>query len=118
MSSYGHGGRRPRRWIPPLGEFVSCAGRWGRRRVHVSQCWFTLRAEDVYERIRHGWTPPLQSGRLRARVGVPNENSPDGTSTTSTSRSAQPDLAPRSCVSPVPAVPRPFDAPICPEIRA
>ena len=42
------GGRR-RRWIHRDDAAVSCpGGRWGRRRLRVSQCWAMLRAEDLY----------------------------------------------------------------------
>ncbi len=42
------GGRR-RRWIAPGEAAVYCAaGRWGRRRTRVTECWSVFRAEELY----------------------------------------------------------------------
>ena len=42
-----HGGPRPR-WAPSHDRRVYGHGRWGPRRVRVTECWSILRAEDVY----------------------------------------------------------------------
>ncbi len=44
------GGRRPR-GVTVADAPVSCVGRWGRRRARVEQCWATLAAERVYDRL-------------------------------------------------------------------
>jgi hypothetical protein len=69
------GGRRPQ-GITAADAAVSCAGRWGRRRARVDECWATLTAERVYDRllcdgapIAPGWrgvltwTPGPSTGR-------------------------------------------------------
>ena len=63
------GGRRPRRFTDAA-VYVT-GGRWGPRRLHVSQCLATLRAEDVYDDLMRqgkagvgpGWrgTPEIRS---------------------------------------------------------
>jgi hypothetical protein len=41
-----------RRWILPHEAAVGCpGGRWGRRRTRVTECWSTLRAEDIYSAL-------------------------------------------------------------------
>ena len=40
-----------RRIIPDIGTRVWSAGRWGPRRVRDTQCWATIRAEDVYTEL-------------------------------------------------------------------
>ena len=58
-------GRSVRRYIRP-GEDAAVwieSGRWGPKRVKVSQCWATLRAEDVY-------TGLLRDNAMRARPGA------------------------------------------------
>ncbi len=44
------GGRRPRRFTPGS-ALVSCGGRWGRRRVRVTECLGVVRAEEVYSAL-------------------------------------------------------------------
>ena len=57
-----------RRYIEPGRDAATwCAGRWGPRRVRVSQCWATLRAEDVYTeamRVNLSVTRPGARGGL------------------------------------------------------
>ena len=76
------GGRRPR-GVTAAEAPASCAGRWGRRRGRVEQCWATLAAERVYDRLLcdgvpltpgwHGgltWTPgpPAHGWNITAEV--------------------------------------------------
>src|SRR5512143_2993002 len=58
-------GRSDRRYVRPgIDAAVWIAsGRWGPKRVTVSQCWATLRAEDVY-------TGLLRDDAARARPGA------------------------------------------------
>src|SRR2546422_10638852 len=44
------GGAR-RRYVHPGATPVWCAGRWGRKRVRVTQCWAALTAEALYTRL-------------------------------------------------------------------
>lgn len=44
------GGIRPR-YLTAGALVVWCAGRWGRKRVRVTQCWGALTAETVYTRL-------------------------------------------------------------------
>jgi hypothetical protein len=54
-----------RRYIRPGQEAPvwTNSGRWGPKRVQVTQCWATLKAEDVY-------TGPLRDDAARARPGA------------------------------------------------
>jgi hypothetical protein len=42
------GGRRPRRFVVGSARASCPSGRWGPRRCRVTECWATIRAEDVY----------------------------------------------------------------------
>jgi hypothetical protein len=60
------GGRR-RRYVIPHEVKAWCPGRWGPRRVRVTECAHTIKAEDIYtEMLREGLDmKPGLSGRLR-----------------------------------------------------
>ena len=70
----------PRRWIRPSDAPVRVlSGRWGPRRVRVSEVWSTLRAEAVYDqfvREGHDFGP---GWRARLEVHIPIRDS-DGVS--------------------------------------
>jgi hypothetical protein len=54
-----------RRGIPALRRAnapVSCAGRWGRRRARVTECWAVLRAEDCYTAMLRDNAPRVKPG--------------------------------------------------------
>jgi hypothetical protein len=65
-------GRRPG-GITAADAAASCAGRWGRRRVRVEQCWATLASELVYDRLLGDGAPiaPGWRGVLTWTPGPP-----------------------------------------------
>lgn len=60
-------GELRRRYIRPQDAAVSCPdGRWGRRRVRVSECWAVVQAEEVYTQlVLRGRCVPGWSARLQ-----------------------------------------------------
>ena len=57
-------GRGRRRWVTRTEAAVWCpSGRWGPRRSRVTECWSTIRAEDVY-------TALLRHDAAKVRAGV------------------------------------------------
>jgi hypothetical protein len=56
------GGRR-RRYVIPHEVKVWCSGRWGPRRVRVTECWAVLEAESVYTELLRGGPEHVRPGR-------------------------------------------------------
>jgi hypothetical protein len=54
-----------RRYVTSEDAAVTCAGRWGRKRVTVSQCCAVLAAEDVYTRLLRDAVRPDSLTRMR-----------------------------------------------------
>lgn len=56
------GGRR-RRYVSREDAAATCSGRWGPRRVRVTQCWATLTAEAIYTELLRDDPAKMQPGR-------------------------------------------------------
>jgi hypothetical protein len=66
------GGRR-RRFITADDANVFCSGRWGRKRVRVSQCWAIVRAEDAYTTLLRDGSSVQPGWRGELRITLPDD---------------------------------------------
>lgn len=56
-----------RRYILPSQASCFASGKWGRRRVRITECWATIRAEDCYTALVGSALPPGAS-QSRAKL--------------------------------------------------
>ena len=106
--------QKPRHIEPNVDAHVWCSGRWGPRRVRVTECWATLTAEDVYTALLRSRREVLQPG-ADGLVRMHPHAAQDGTEAFGTSGVAGPSecgLALRPSVFEVPQVPTALDAPL------
>jgi hypothetical protein len=70
----GRGGAR-RRYVTREETPVTCAGRWGAKRVRVTQCWAVLEAERLYtELMRDDPTKMRPGGRGSVKWTLPSHS--------------------------------------------